>query len=611
MPNSYKITLLLFLVIFISKAGLPQKKEMELAHSEFIDLQYNAAADYYQKVIGKIKEDTPERQYSTFMLAECYRMMNDPDAAAPYYKQLIAGNFGDTYPVIYLRYATILRTNGDITGAKAYYQKYLKEDPNNATAKTGVKSCEWILANQNKRAQVNVMQLKSFNSDDDDFGPAFYSSAFDKLVFTSNRFSASGKNRDQWTGAKFSDLYKITSSDGTWKDPEPFDYLGNINTDIHEGTPTFNGDFTVMYFARCDRMDDTREFCQLWKADKLDNTWMEPKVVFADSAANIGQPCLSKDELTLVFSSDMKGGKGGKDIWVARRESKEKNFGTPIVLGPGINTTGDEMFPFLFNDTTLLFASNGYIGYGGLDIYKSFLRNNAWSPPENLLQPINSGYDDFGIIVKVLDEEGFFSSNRPGGKGGDDIYQFTRRTLLFTASGHVKDKMTLLSMEGAQVILIDENKDTLQVFTDGQGYFKFDTLAILEDHDYELIFKKDNYFSEKESISTRPYEDDHDFIIEIKLEPIPAQPIVLPDILYALDKWDLQPQYQDSLQQLVELLYDNENLVIELRSHTDSRASYEYNDILSQKRAQSVVDFLVSKGIDPGRLVAKGYGERI
>jgi len=606
-----KITLFLFLMIFFNETGFSQKKEMALAHSEFIDLQFNAAAETYQNAIRKIKEDSPEKQYSTFMLAECYRMMNDPDRAEPFYKELIEGNFGDTYPVIFLRYATVLRTKGNVTGAKEYYKKYLTEDPNNQQAKTGVKSCDWILANQHKRAQVNVLVIKSINSDDDDFGAAFLNGNFDQLVFTSNRFGATGKNRDQWTGSQFSDLYKTNLSGENWKDPEPFDLLGVINTDIHEGTPALNGDYNSMYFARCDRMGDTKSFCQVLKTDKLENIWMVPQVVFSDSAANLGQPSLSGDELTLLFSSDMKGGKGGKDIWIARRESKEKKFGIPVILGPGINTSGDEMFPYLLNDTTLFFSSSGYEGYGGLDIYKSIWRKNTWSVPENLLSPINSGYDDFGINIKILNEEGYFSSNRPGGKGGDDIYQFTRRTLLFTVSGHVKDKLTLLSMEGAQVLLISEDRDTSATFTDKQGYYKFDTSAVIENHDYELIFKKDNYFSDKEFISSKPFGDDHNFVVDMKLEPIPEQPIVLPDILYALDKWDLQPQYQDSLMHLVELLHDNENLVIELRSHTDSRASDEYNDVLSQKRAQSVVDFLVSQGVDPGRLVAKGYGERI
>lgn len=606
-----KILLLLFLMLMFSKAGFSQKKEIELGNSQFNELQFNNAAEYFQKAIHKISEDTPEKQYATFMLAECYRMMNKTDLAEPYYKMLTGTSYGNTNPFLFLRYANVLKTKGDVSGSKEYYLKYLKSDPGNREAEMGVKACDWLLANQRKKARVNVAPLNSLNSDEDDFGTAFLSRNFDQLVFTSNRIGENGKSRDQWTGSRFSDLYKSTLSGNSWSDPAPIEYIGTLNSDIHEGTPTLNGDYSTMYFTRCDRMAEKRIYCQIWKTDKSGDSWLEPKLVLADSTANIGQPSLSRDELSLVFSSDMKGSKGGKDIWIVRRESKEQNFGLPAVLGPGINTSGDEVFPYMFNDTTLYFSSNGYEGFGSWDIYRSVLKNNTWSTPENLFPPINSGYDDFGIIIIKEDEEGYFTSNRPGVKGGDNIYQFTRKTLLFTVSGHVKDNVTLLPIKGAQVLLIGEKRDTAATLTDAEGYYKFDTSAVLEDHAYELIFKKDNYFSEKASVTTKPYEDDHDFIVEIKLGPIPEKPIVLPDILYALDKWDLAPQYQDSLMQLVGLLKDNENIVIELRSHTDTRGSDEYNEVLSQKRAQTVVDFIISQGIDPRRLVAKGYGEKV
>lgn len=606
-----KIYIPLLLMIFISMAGFTQQKEMEMAQSEYNDLQFNNAADYYLKAISKMKQDSPDRQYSTFMLAECYRMMNDPDMAEPYYKELTGGNFSDTHPVLFLRYASVLKTRGDISGAIVYFKKYLEKEPSSQEAKTGLKSCEWILANENKSAQINVSDVKPVNSSEDDFAPAFLSSSFDQLIFTTNRVGDKIKSRDQWTGSTFSDLYKSSFSNGAWGAPAAVEYFGLLNSEIHEGTPSLNGDFSTMYFTRCDRMAETRSFCQIWKTERSDNKWMTPKLVMSDSTTNVGQPSISKDELTLLFSSDMKGSNGGKDIWIARRESKDLEFGKPVPLGPEVNTPGDELFPYLYNDTTLYFSSNGYEGYGGWDIYKSEKRKNSWSKPENLKSPFNSGYDDFGIIIQKPDEEGYFTSNRPGGQGGDDIYHFTLKILLFSVSGQLKDNMNLLSIKGAQVLLVGQGMDTTVTFTDKQGYYKFDTSLVMEDQAYELIFKKDNYFAEKEFFSTVPYEDNHDFIIDVKLNPIPEQPIVLPDILYALDKWDLAPQYQDSLMQLVDLLHNNETLVIELRSHTDSRGSYEYNDILSQKRAQSVVDFLVSQEVDPDRLVAKGYGERI
>lgn len=607
-----KINIFLIPVLILAgSAGFAQKKEMAAADSLFRNLQYNNAAENYEKAIKKIKEITADRQFCTFRLAECYRMMNDPDLAEPYYRQLVETNYGDTTPVIYLRYAGILKTKDDVESAKTYFNKYLRADPTSTEAATGLKSCEWLLANQDKKAQVIVEEIKVINSPDDEFGPAYLDPSFKSLVFTSNRVTEDAKNIDQWTGSTFSDLYTSIYNGKAWNEPVLIDNAGLLNSDVHEGTPSLNGDFSVMYYTRCGKVAETKAFCEIWKTSKTGGTWGKPELVLFDSTANVGHPSISKDELTLLFSSNKDGGAGGKDIWMARRASKEEPFGNPVPLGNVINTAGDELFPYLYNDTTLLFASNGFEGYGGLDIYISHYRKKNWTKPENLLTPINSTYDDFGIILQKPVDEGCFCSNRSGGTGGDDIYRFYRKILLFTASGHVKDNNTLLSIKGIKVILVSDKGDSTAILTDKQGTFRFDEKMVLEDHTYDLIFKMDGYFSRKEEISTFPFEDNHDFTLDVMLEPIPEKPIVLPDILYELDKWDLAPQYQDSLMQLVRLLKDNESLVIELRSHTDSRGSSEYNDILSQKRAQSVVDFIVSQGIDPGRLVAKGYGERI
>jgi peptidoglycan-associated lipoprotein len=523
---------------------------------------------------------------------------------------LIEYHHNDTVPEVNLHYANILLTKGDIPGAKDYFEKYLEQVPGNPEATTGLRKCDWILANQGEKAQVHVYPLKSVNSEYDDFGVTFSSENFDQIIFTSNRIYDKVKSKDQWTGSTFSDLYVSSWNGKSWSKPEPLKSEGKINSDLHEGTPSVGGDFQSLYFTRCGKMVEDKAYCQIWMTRKIEGEWTRPELVISDSVSNVGQPAISQDELSLIFASDMEGSIGGKDLWIARRKSREEEFGTPERLGPTINTKGDEVFPHLFNDT-LYFSSNGREGYGAWDLYKSFYIDNSWSPPVNLQEPFNSGYDDFAIAFRPSGQEGCFCSNRPEGSGGDDIYMFTRRYLLFTVSGQVKDNNTLLSMKKVKVMLVKDAKDTSIAYSDRHGRYHFDTTSVPEDHNYELIFRQDNYFSIKEEFSTLPYRDDHDFTFDIKLDPIPEEPIVLPDILYALDKWDLQPQYQDSLMQLTNLLKDNENLVIELRSHTDSRGSDEYNDVLSQKRAQSVVDFLVTQGIDPGRLVAKGYGERI
>jgi len=605
------LMLLIFLMMLSCVEGLGQKKELELGYSEFSSLQYYSASQYYEKALAKMTGDSPEKLYATFMLAECYRMMNDLAEAEPCYKALSTTSFCDSVPLVYLRYANILRTKGDLSGARENYYKYLQKDPGNLEAKSGLQSCDWILSGKNKRAQINIEPLDKINSPEDDFAPAYLSPERNQVIFTSNRNAAKAKALDQWTGAGFSDLLESRYDGKGWGDPQAVEYLGLINSEIHEGTPALSGDFGTLYFTRCDKMAEKKSYCQIWSTKRLESRWATPRLVISDTSANVGQPSVSHDELTLFFASDRQGTLGGKDIWIVKRDEKAQKFSIPENLGPVINTDADEVFPYFFNDSILLFSSNGHQGFGGWDIFMSVKRNGLWTTPVNLQEPYNSGYDDFGILFKKLGEEGMLTSNRPGGKGGDDIYQFTRKNLAFTISGRITDAVSSLPLKDVQVVMNGDDGSVTETVTDNKGLYKFNENQVLEDHNYELSFRKDNYFSKKENTSTWPYDDHHNIIINSSIEPIPEKPIVLPEILYALDKWDLQPQYQDSLTNLVALLKDNGNLVIELRSHTDTRGSDEYNDVLSQKRAQSVVDFIISQGIDPRRLVAKGYGEKV
>jgi peptidoglycan-associated lipoprotein len=226
--------------------------------------------------------------------------------------------------------------------------------------------------------------------------------------------------------------------------------------------------------------------------------------------------------------------------------------------------------------------------------------------------PINSPADDFAIVFNADEpEEGYFSSNRPGGKGKDDIYSFLIPPVYFTLEGDVTDDLTLQPVVGATVSIVGTNGKTAVYHTDQRGHYTFNKNQILPATTYEILVVKEDYFNEKATETTVGFESSKDLIRDFVLKPIPKKPVVLPDILYDLAKWDLKPQFQDSLQGLIATLDANENIVIELASHTDSRDTEERNDILSQRRAQSVVDYLVSRGIDPDRLVAKGYGERV
>ena len=604
----YRFTII-FLALMTGFSAFTQDKEIKSADSYFQDLQYQLAIESYTKAWDKMEEQTLKKQQVEYKLAECYRLVNKPAEAASWYGKIADSKMTEKNPGILLHYADALRSLGNCSQATNYYQKYLEKQPDDPIARTGLISCE-LYAGSEKKSRFVISNEKNLNSAEDDYATAFSSKNYGQLFFSSNRKGTIGKEREDWTGLWFSDLFMSDFENSGWKIPVPADESEILNTEANEGTPVFNKTYGTVYFTRCNKGSGEKVYCQIMECDRQGQRWTKPSTVIAHDSSNSGQPWVSKDELVILFASDRSGGQGGKDLWMASRTNKSRSFGKPVNLGQVINTAGDEMFPYIQDDTILYFSSNGHPGYGGLDLFKSIKRNDTWSDPENLLTPVNSPGDDFAIIFKN-ESEGYFSSNRTGGSGGDDIYHFARKKVLFTLSGTIKDERTLFTMADVPVILTSNTGDTVKGSSNEQGFYAFDTTSVLEDNTYFLAVSKENFFSVKNEISTYDYTENHDFVINILLIPIPEEPILLPDILYDLAKWDLKPQYQDSLMVLVKILKDNPNLVIELRSHTDSRASAEYNDELSQKRAQSVVDFLVSKGVDPGQLMAKGYGERV
>ncbi len=598
----------LTLALLAMLPAFSQQREIKAADDYFRDLQYQLAIEKYKKACNKLKKETFEKQKVEHKLAECYRLTNKPADAVVWYGKIVDSKFAEKKPEILLYYADALRSTGNCEKAAVYYRKFIDKVPDNPLGITGLESCELLVAS-GKQSPYEVINQKALNSAEDDYSPAFSSKNYDQIFFASNRKGSAGKDHDNWTGGFFSDIYQSVYQNNSWDNPTNVDGTGILNSEANEGTPFFNAKFSTCYFTRCEKSPDDKVFCQIMESDRQGKRWTKPVTVLKDVSSNTGQPWLSKDELVIYFASDRKGGFGGKDIWMATRTGKNKPFGSAVNLGKNINTTGDELFPNLIYDSLLFFSSNGHPGYGGLDLFKSTKHDTTWSSPQNLLSPLNAIGDDFSIIFQN-DNEGYFSSNRPGGKGGDDIYHFSKKSLQFSLSGTVKDQRTLFTLAGVQVLLINNGGDSISILTNEQGFYTFSSSNISENQFYQVVLAKENYFSVKNEINTKNYSTNHDFVINAMLQPIPEESVLLPDILFDLAKWDLKPQYQDSLLVLVKVLNDNPNLVIEIRSHTDSRASLEFNDDLSQKRAQSVVDFLISKGTDPGRLVAKGYGER-
>jgi len=608
-------TFFLYLILLFSftMPAMAQNKATKAADDAFADQLYFTALQKYQKASSKVKNNKTERDRISFRIAECYRMMNNTKKAETAYKRLLNNvKFIKDEPRVLLYYANALKANGNYDEAIKQYQAYKDLSPKDPRGEQGIASCkmakEWI-ANPSK---YNVKWEKPLNSKEDDFAPAYADKKFGSILFTSDRDASNGKDIDNWTGLKFSDFY-LSRKDrkGEWSKPVLADQAGMLNTKTNDGVGQFDSRFTHFYFTRCYNDSRKKNGCQIFVSSRTGTSnWSDPEKVDlgGDSTSVYGHPSIASGDV-IYFSAELPGGQGGKDIW---RASKKGGKWIKENLGPAINTPGNELFPFIRNDSVLYFASDGWPGMGGMDIFRSVYSKGKWTTPENLKPPINSAADDVAIVFNAEEsEEGLFTSNRPGGKGRDDIYSFVIPPIYYTLEGIVTDDKSLLPVLGAEVRATGTNGRSFKYTTDEKGHYSFNKMQITANTTYDITVTKKDYFNEKGRETTVGLEKGKDLTRNFVLKPIPKKPVVLPDILYDLAKWDLKPQYQDSLQGLIQTLDANETIVIELAAYTDSRDSEERNDILSQKRAQSVVDYLITRGIGPDRLVAKGYGERV
>jgi peptidoglycan-associated lipoprotein len=612
MKKNIRKTMILLTLVSLQINAWGQSKYVIMGNEAYENKQYVSAILYYSNALNKFDGEKPERNEVVFKLADCARMTNDQRKAENNYLRLIKNKYADEKPVVYLYYATALYNQGKYAEALPVFDQYLSKIPDDPLARVRRASCELSIKNAAPDTRWVVKNIREINSSADDFASAYSDKDFKTLVFSSNRKGTTGKELDNWTDGYFSDLFISTKKkDDTWGVPMLADDKEMVNTQANEGVAGFDVKFKKIYFTRCSKMGKEIQYCQILEADRTGNGWGRPNVIYTDAQGNVGHPTLTSDGLTLVFSSNKSGGQGGKDLWKATRTTRTKSFGPAENLGRLINTPGDEMFPMLFADTILYYASNGKVGFGGLDIYRVVLGKNGLSDVEHLPRPINSSDDDFAMNFKGNTESGFFSSRRSGGRGGDDIYSFEKIATKISLQGSIIDEVTGKPLSQLTFSFVTGLRDTIILKTDDSGTFKVADVKIKEGNHYALIVSKDNYFTRKGEVAIGKHKSDTVYQINIALQPIPNKPIVLPDIYYDLNKWDLLPQYQDSLMILVQVLNDNPKLVIELASHTDSRATTEYNDILSQKRAESVVLFLTEKGINNLRLVAKGYGERM
>jgi peptidoglycan-associated lipoprotein len=602
-----KYLLFAFLPVFLLLPVDAQNKRASKAYTTFDAGEYYIAVDQFKEAYQRTT-DKKEKLHMAFYIAECYRKMDNAPQAALWYGKVIAKDYENPLSVLY--YADALRMNQNYEEAKSQYQRYKELVPDDPRGSDGILSCDFALQWIDQPTGYQVEEMKFINSKNNDYSPFYSRSDYQELYFTSSRDETTGNSEHGGTGQQFADVF-FSSMDkkGKWSTPLPLPE--SVNTEAEEGTPVFSPDYNTLYFTRCNVSKRKALGCEIFSATRDGDKWVDVQSLgLADDSTVIAHPAVSPDELTLYFVSDMPGsiksseGINSKDIWMATRASANAKWDSPVNLGSPVNSPGDELFPYVHADGTLYFSSNGLIGMGGLDIYKAVKSESGQWQVDNMKYPINSAADDFGIIFEKERESGFFSSSRKG-KTGDDIYSFLLPPLKFSIVGVVKNEKTEEIIPEAIIKSIGSDGITLDTKTGRDGIFRF---TLKPGTDYVFIAEKPGFLKGKERESTKGISQSTEFKTEIFLASIET-PIEVENIFFDLDKADLRPESMVSLDKLVETLNDNPNIVIELGSHTDSRASDAYNMDLSRRRAQSVVNYLIEKGISRDRLVPKGYGE--
>ncbi len=584
---------------------LPGCKSAKLsdANEAFDRGEYFDAQKIYRKVYNRLtkREDRPLRGEVAFKLGQCYTKLNRAPQAAAAYQNALRYEYPDSSAYLYLGKA--LQADGKYGPAIDAYTNYLEYQPDDLLTKEALKGCRMaIAAKQKPKTRYVVKNAKIFNSRRADFAPMYLDKSYDQIFFTSTNEKVTGDKKSEITGMKKGDIYFSKKNErGQWQQPEPVE--GELNSDADEGIVSFTPDGQTMYLTKARRSETSSTSVEIYTSRRSDATWSAPQKyeITADTLSAVGHPAVSADGRYLYFCSDMPGGYGGLDIW---RVNLNDRVGSLENMGPQINTPGNESFPYSRTDSLLYFASDGHPGFGGLDIFKAKLNTTGeyWSV-ENMGQPVNSAGDDFGITFGQ-GETGYFSSNRGDARGYDHIFSFELPDIHITISGWVLDKDEEPVPNAIIRIVGDDGSNQKEVARD-DGSFKFNL-----DRGVKYVMKAGapGYLNVKQEFESDSAEEDADYGIDFILAAI-NKPQVVENIFYDFDKATLRPESKSALDEMVVMLNENPNVTIEMGSHTDRKGSDEYNIRLSDRRAQSVVDYLIGAGIDAGRLSPKGYGE--
>lgn len=585
-------------------AGGCKSAKLSDANQQMERGEYNDAAKTYRKIYNRLtkKEDRELRGEVAYKLATCYRKLNQSARASAAYQNAVRYQYPDSMAFYWL--GRSLQMDGKYAQAATAYRTFLEWRPNDRLAQEGLQGALKAEADKRdkKTSRYIVKNMKLFNSRRADFSPMYLDKNLDQIYFTTTNEKATGEHHSEITGMKKSDIWFSKKNEkGEWQRPEPAG--GELNSDMDEGIVSFSADGQTMYLTMARRSEMASTTVEIYTSKRSDATWSAPQKfeIIPDTLSAMGHPAVSPDGTYLYFSSDMPGGFGGKDIW---RINLKDRAGSLENMGPQINTAGDEMFPYMRNDSTMYFSSDGHPGFGGLDIFVA-RRNSTkdfWSV-EGMPQPVNSSADDFGITFGE-GESGFFSSNRGDGRGYDHIYSFELPDLKITISGWVVDKDDEPVPNAVIRIVGDDGSNQKEIARD-DGSFKFNLQRGVK---YVMLAGAQGYLNVKEEFESDSEEADAEYAIDFVLAAV-NKPQVVENIFYDFDKATLRPESKDALDEMARMMADNPNVTIEMSSHTDRMGSDAYNLGLSDRRAKSVVDYLISAGVNKDRLTWKGYGE--
>ncbi len=607
---------LLFLIVGAVLFPLSGNAQTRKADRHYLLYEYALAIPLYEKIVEKERRGYEE---AIPKLADCYRQINEFEKAEEWYAKAV--KLSDVAPLTYYYYGQVLRVNEKYDLAAVQFRKFANLDPDDLRGNLYAGYCDSVYRLNDSDLSFEVKNMDTLNSSYEEFSPVYYKEG---IVFTSNKITDPSRRLDKWAGAAYfhffySDYMPAQSAEFPSFEP-PVTIFSTLDNGYHAATCSFDTSFSKMYFTQTDRERVKRDeehirthILKIFSSENEEGKWVSEKPFYLNNDKfSVSHPSLNSDGTCLYFASDMPGGFGETDIYVCVREA-DSSWSAPINLGPSVNTVGKEQFPTIHQDSILYFASEGHLGYGGFDIVEARRISDAkWAYIRTLPAPLNSSYDDFGLVFDESNERGLFCSNRKGGHGGDDIYAFTMAFLEpeedlpppLSLTLTVKEKATLEPLSEATFFLLNGNTDEVTILESNP--FGIANTPVDPSTPYQVKAMKEGYLVDCMS-----------FYVGEEVPPV--RDLLLPafvlnevfevkNIYYDFDKAYIRPDAESELMNLVNVLRENP-IKVELGSHTDCRGNDAYNEALSQRRADSAVAWIVKRGIAPDRITARGYGE--